>query len=140
MRWLGLGSCTLPTVGSADRIVDAIPRTRLALVAFFSAVAVEHWAGQEATQAGRALDAAVDELVAAAGMGTVLDQTTAAAIGRARWFADRLRSGAARTADEFRQGHEAVETALERLRKSFDDRYRPRRSAASRRSPATRPR
>ena len=108
-------------MGSADRIVDAIPRTRLALVAFFSAVAVEHWAGQEATQAGRALDAAVDELVAAAGMGTVLDHTTAAAIGRARWFADRLRSGAARTADEFRQGHEAVETALERLRKSFDE-------------------
>jgi hypothetical protein len=91
-------------------------------VAFFGAVAVEDWARQEASQAGRALDAAVDELVAAAaGMGAVLDDSTAAAIGAARWFAGRLRSGAATTADEFHQGHQAVRAALDGLRKSFDE-------------------
>ena len=66
--------------------------------------------------AGRALDAAVNELEAAAvRSGAMLDDATAAALGRGRWFAARLIRDATPGPDSFREAYEAVTAALDSL-------------------------
>jgi hypothetical protein len=101
------------TVEQMDRA--AVPAD-LGLVALLAAVAEDAWTGQAAATAGRALDVAVSELEdAAARTGQVLDDATAAALGRARWFAGRLLGEAAAVPDDFRQAREGVVAALDSL-------------------------
>jgi hypothetical protein len=107
-------------VTTVEQIDRAAVRADLALVSLLAAVAVEAWAGQATVTAGRALDAAVGELEdAAARTGQVLDDVTAAALGRARWFAGRLVNDTAAVPDDFRQASEGVTAALDSLTECF---------------------
>jgi hypothetical protein len=76
-------------VASVDGLDPALARTDLTLVMLFE-------------QGG-------------ARTGQFLEGATAAAIGRARWFAGRLMQGAATASDDFRQASEGVATALRSL-------------------------
>src|SRR5206468_490831 len=93
-------------VATVDGLDRALARTDLTLVMFFTAAAREEWTRGETIRAGRALDIATTELEqVAARTGQFLEDATAAAIGRARWFAGRLMQGAGTASEDFHEAY-----------------------------------
>jgi hypothetical protein len=108
-------------VMAVEPVDCTVARMDLTLGAVFTAGAVEAWTHNERARVGRALDAAVSQLEdAAVWTGLVLDDTTAGAFGRGRWFAGRLIRDAASVPEDFHQAYEAVAAALDSLGRSLE--------------------